>query len=85
MTRVTAFGPGRVNLIGEHTDYNGGLGLPFAIAEGVMVTAAAIEGDRIEAIAYDIDDGARDAFALAHPPRDGATAGARSCAASSPS
>jgi galactokinase len=28
-----------VNLIGEHTDYNGGLALPFAIAQGVTVTA----------------------------------------------
>jgi galactokinase len=71
MTRITAFGPGRVNLIGEHTDYNGGLSLPFAIDDGVMVTATAIEGDRIEAIAYDIDNGAHDAFPIAHPPRDG--------------
>jgi galactokinase len=71
MTRITAFGPGRVNLIGEHTDYNGGLSLPFAIDDGVMVTATAIDGDRIEAIAYDIDDGAQDVFPLAHPPRDG--------------
>ena len=37
--RVAAFAPGRVNLIGEHTDYNGGLALPFAIAQGVTVTA----------------------------------------------
>jgi len=32
--------PGRVNLIGEHTDYNYGLALPFAISEGVTVRAS---------------------------------------------
>ena len=37
--RSAAFAPGRVNLIGEHTDYNQGLALPFAIAEGVIVRA----------------------------------------------
>jgi galactokinase len=35
---IRAFAPGRVNLIGEHTDYNRGLCLPFAIESGVTVT-----------------------------------------------
>jgi len=32
--------PGRVNLIGEHTDYNDGFALPFAVSAGVQVAAA---------------------------------------------
>lgn len=32
-----AVGPGRVNLIGDHTDYNRGLALPMAIGLGVTV------------------------------------------------
>jgi galactokinase len=35
------YAPGRVNLIGEHTDYNEGFALPFAISAGVYVAAAA--------------------------------------------
>ena len=60
--RVVARGPGRVNLIGEHTDYNDGLALPFAIDRGVTVTADPLDGDRIEARAVDLDE--QDAFAL---------------------
>jgi galactokinase len=56
-----------VNLIGEHTDYNEGLALPFAIAEGVTVKATAIDGRRIEATAVDLD--ARDVFELVRPAR----------------
>jgi galactokinase len=41
---IRAFAPGRVNLIGEHTDYNDGLCLPFAIELGVTVTAILREG-----------------------------------------
>ncbi|MBV8712752.1 MAG: galactokinase [Solirubrobacterales bacterium] len=59
---ASAFGPGRVNLIGEHTDYNDGLALPFAITEGVTVRATAREDRRIEAVASDL--GEQDSFDL---------------------
>jgi galactokinase len=35
--------PGRVNLIGEHTDYNDGFVLPFALPLRAYVTASAEE------------------------------------------
>jgi galactokinase len=53
---IRAFAPGRVNLIGEHTDYNDGLCLPFAIERGVTVTVALQEGDAIEAPGVSGDD-----------------------------
>jgi galactokinase len=30
------FSPGRINLIGEHTDYNGGFVFPCAVDKGIM-------------------------------------------------
>ena len=38
--------PGRVNLIGEHTDYNDGFVMPFALAQAVTVAAAPRDDDR---------------------------------------
>jgi galactokinase len=54
--RIRAFAPGRVNLIGEHTDYNEGLCLPFAIERGVTVTAALHDGAGIVAPGLAGDD-----------------------------
>jgi galactokinase len=65
-THAAAFAPGRVNLIGEHTDYNQGLALPFAIREGVTVQVERIEDGQVEAIASDL--GERDEFSLRAPP-----------------
>jgi galactokinase len=54
--QVRAFAPGRVNLIGEHTDYNEGLALPFTIQLGVTVTARRLSGRTIEAAALDLGE-----------------------------
>jgi galactokinase len=64
------FAPGRVNLIGEHTDYNQGLALPFAIEEGVWASAEAANRGasyprRISVYARDL--GERDEFDLPEP------------------
>jgi galactokinase len=54
--RVVAFGPGRVNLIGEHTDYNDGLAMPFAIERGVTVTATAADSWTVDALDFNQRD-----------------------------
>ncbi len=52
---VVAFAPGRVNLIGEHTDYNDGFALPCALSFGTAVALARRNDNRIDAQAADLD------------------------------
>jgi galactokinase len=57
--------PGRVNLIGEHTDYNDGFVLPFAIDREAMVAGTIRSDTKIKVNALDIEDSF--VFDLAEP------------------
>lgn len=48
--------PGRINLIGEHTDYNGGFVFPGAIDKGIMCEIRPNGTDTVMAYAIDLKD-----------------------------
>ncbi|MGD6735413.1 galactokinase [Photobacterium leiognathi subsp. mandapamensis] len=58
--------PGRVNLIGEHTDYNDGFVLPCAINYQTVVAAAPRTDNTIRVVSVDYDN-ATDEFDLTQP------------------
>lgn len=63
---LTVRAPGRVNLIGEHTDYNDGFVLPCAIDFETAVSCRARSDSIVRVIAADYE-GASDEFDLAQP------------------
>jgi galactokinase len=63
---ITVRAPGRVNLIGEHTDYNDGFVLPCAIGPATMVAARSRHDGQVNVVALDFD-AATDSFAINMP------------------
>ena len=58
----TAYAPGRVNLIGEHIDYNGGMVLPAALSVGVTVNLEPRTDDNVHITADQYDTSAERAL-----------------------
>lgn len=52
---VLAFAPGRINLIGEHTDYQDGLVFPAAVEKGIYVAIQQNNSSTCRLYSYDFD------------------------------
>lgn len=67
---IIARAPGRVNLIGEHTDYNDGFVLPCAISKQTMVAARGRSDGVFRILSADLDNAAAE-FSLDDSNRPG--------------
>ena len=52
---ILVFSPGRINIIGEHTDYNGGFVFPAAVDKGIAAAIQKSDSKICTAIAIDLD------------------------------
>ncbi|HSO70492.1 MAG TPA: galactokinase [Arachnia sp.] len=65
------FAPGRVNLIGEHTDYNDGFVLPFALERKAVIAGGRRDDDRLVMVSLELDDEVSVALADLAPGTEG--------------
>lgn len=53
---LVVFSPGRINIIGEHTDYNDGFVFPAAVNKGIVAALQKSDKNTSSAYAIDLDD-----------------------------
>lgn len=53
---IIVFSPGRINLIGEHTDYNDGFAFPAAVDKGIYMAIGSSDKDTSTAFALDLEE-----------------------------
>lgn len=53
---IVAYAPGRINLIGGHTDYNGGYVFPAAIDKGIFAAVSKSQGEVCRVKALDVNE-----------------------------
>src|SRR5262249_9746209 len=53
---AAASAPGRVNLIGEHTDYNGGYVFPTGVPQSTLAEVALRDDNTVKAWSADVED-----------------------------
>lgn len=66
--KLIARAPGRVNLIGEHTDYNDGYVLPIAIDRDILVAVSPVSGSNVSVFSVDFERSAE--FSMADIKRE---------------
>jgi galactokinase len=64
------FSPGRVNLIGEHTDYNGSFVFPGAIDKGIIAAIKLNGTNKIRAFAVDLNESSEFGFEEENLPKE---------------
>ncbi|MEO7287545.1 MAG: galactokinase [Jatrophihabitantaceae bacterium] len=67
MSEVRWLAPGRVNLIGEHTDYNDGFCLPLAIGNSCLAVASTLDDPVVEVVSRQLGEPIELALASLEP------------------